>query len=164
MINDLKRQLGHDAHPMMQFIKYGTIGVMVTALHTLIFYLAGYFFFPCFKPDDIVFRFLGLSVALVSEETRALNASICNAIGFIPANVICYLLNRLFVFKPGRHHWTVEFLLFFSIAALCVIIATATQHLLIVHLHMQTTFAFLINITISLVINFAMRKFVVFKG
>jgi len=164
MINFLKRQLGHDAHPMMQFIKYGIIGVMVTALNIIIFYLAGYLLFPCFKPDDIVFEILGLSVIPISEETRAFNAIICNVIGFIPANIICYILNRLFVFKSGRHYWVIEFLLFFSIAALCVVIATATQTALIMYLHMQTTFAFLINITISLVINFAMRKFVVFKG
>jgi len=163
MINFLKRQLGHDAHPMMQFIKYAIIGVMVTALHTAIFYVAGYLFFPCFKPDDIVFRILNLSVEPISEATRAFNATICNAIGFIPANVTCYILNRLFVFKSGRHHVAVEFLLFFSIAALCIVIATAVQHALIVHLQMQTTFAFLINISISLAINFAMRKFVVFK-
>jgi len=164
MINFLKRQLGHDAHPMMQFIKYGVIGVMVTAFHTAIFYVAGYLFFPCFKPDDIVFAKLEISVTAISEETRMVNAAICNAIGFIPANVTCYILNRLFVFKSGRHHCVVEFLLFFSIAALCIVIATATQSALIKYLHMQTTFAFLINITISLVINFAMRKFVIFKG
>ena len=164
MINFLKRQLRQDAHPMMQFIKYGVIGVMVTALHTIIFYLAGYFFFPCFKPDDIVFTLLGLDVEPISETTRAFNATVCNAIGFIPANGICYILNRLFVFKPGRHHWVLEFLLFFSVAALCIVIATAVQTALIVYLQMQTTFAFLINIMISLVINFAMRKFVIFKG
>ena len=164
MLSNLKQQLGHDVHPLVQFIKYGIIGGVATAIHIVGFYLSGYLFFPCFKPDDIVFATLNLSVDAIPEATRAFNAGVCNAIAFVIANVVCYILNRQFVFKPGRHHWVVEFLLFFSVSALCIAIATAVQTALIVKWGMQTTFAFLINITISLAINFVMRKFVVFKG
>ena len=87
-----------------------------------------------------------------------------NDIGFVTSNIFCYILNRLFVFKPGRHHVLVEFLLFFAVSGISAALGTAIQTLMITQYGVQTTFAFGANIICALVINYAMRKFVIFKG
>ena len=109
-------------------------------------------------------RLLGLTAPPLSEASRAWNAGFCNAIAFVFSNILCYILNRLFVFKPGKHHWAIEFLLFFAVSALSMAIGTVVQTFLITHQGIQTTLAFGANIVCALFINYAMRKFVIFKG
>ena len=164
MLHLIKKQLGHDAHPLVQFIKYGIAGGLSTATHIVTFFFCGWFFLPCLTQDDITVKLLGLTAPALSEATRAWNAGCCNAIGFVISNILCYILNRLFVFKPGRHHWVLEFLLFFAVSGLSMVIGTAIQTFLITHQGMQTTLAFGANIVCALFINYAMRKFVIFKG
>jgi putative flippase GtrA len=159
-----KNLLGHDAHPLVQFIKYGIAGGLATATHIVAFFLCGWFLLPCLTQDDIAVRLLGLTAPAISEATRAWNAGFCNAIGFSVSNVLCYVLNRLFVFRPGRHHWVLEFLLFFAVSGISMVLGTALQTFLITRHGMQTTLAFGANIVCALLINYAMRKFVIFKG
>ena len=161
---NIKKFLEHDTHPLVQFIKYGIVGGMATATHIVTFFLCGWFFLPCLTQDDITVRLLGLTVPAITEGTRAWNAGICNGFGFVIANVFCYIMNRLFVFKPGRHHVLVEFLLFFAVSGISAVLGTAIQTFLITQYGMQTTLAFGANIICALAINYAMRKFVIFKG
>ncbi len=156
--------LSHDVHPAVQFIKYAIAGGMATAVHIVTFFLCGWLLLPCLTPDDIVVQLLGITVPTVSETARAWNAGFCNAIAFALSNTLCYLLNRVFVFKPGRHHWVLEFLFFFAVSGVSLTIGTAIQTFLITHQGMQTTIAFGANLVSSLLINYAMRKFVIFKG
>ena len=162
----LEKQLGHDASPLVQFIKYGIAGGAATATHILVFFLFGWFVFPCLTQDDIMPRLLGLTVpdAGVPETQRALRALYCSTIGFFFSNSLCYLLNRWFVFKPGRHHWAVELLLFFSASGLSLLVGSTIQTMLIRQFGLQTTVAFAANIFSALLINFAARKFLIFKG
>ena len=164
MIALLKKHLSHDAHPLVQFIKYGIAGGLATATHITAFFLCGLFFLPCLTQDDILVRLLGLTAPSISESTRVWNAGICNSIGFVIANAFCYALNRLFVFRPGKHHWSVEFLLFFAVSGISWAIGTTIQTVLIKYQGVQTTLAFGANIGCALLINYAMRKFVIFKG
>jgi putative flippase GtrA len=164
MIETFKKHLGHDAHPLMQFIKYGVVGGLATATHIVTFFLCSGLFLPCLKQDDIAVRLLGLAVPAISESTRLWNAGWCSAAGFTVSNVLCYVLNRLFVFKPGRHPWALEFLLFFTGSGVSMALGTALQSVLIKYHGAQTTWAFGTNIVCSLLINYAMRKFVIFKG
>ena len=164
MIALIKKHLSHDAHPVVQFIKYGIAGGMATATHITLFFLFGWFLLPCLTQNDIVVRLLGLTAPAISETTRVWNAGFCNALAFVGSNTLCYVLNRLFVFKPGRHHWVLEFLLFFAVSGVSMVIGTALQSFLIKCYGMQTTLAFGANIFCSLMINYAMRKFVIFKG
>lgn len=156
--------LGHDVHPAIQFVKYALVGGLATAVHIVIFFLCGWRLLPCLTSDDIVVRLLGLSVPAVSEGARAWNAGFCNGIAFLFSNLFCYLLNRLFVFKPGRHPWALELLFFLAVSAVSLIIGTTVQTFLISHQGVQTTIAFGANLVSSLLINYAMRKFVIFKG
>jgi len=164
MIALIKKHLRHDAHPAVQFIKYGIAGGMATATHIVTFFLFGFFLLPCLTQADITVKLLGLTAPAISEATRAWNAGFCNALAFLVSNTLCYVLNRLFVFKPGRHHWTLEFLLFFAVSGVSMVIGTAIQTFLISHQGLQTTTAFGANIVCALFINYAMRKFVIFKG
>jgi len=160
----IRKSLSHDAPPLVQFIKYGVVGGMATALHIVTFFLCGWLLLPCLTQDDIAVRLLGLTAPVLTPSTRAWNAGFCNAIGFVLSNTFCYVLNRLFVFKPGRHHWVTEFLLFFAVSGISMVLGTAIQTFLITQAGFQTTPAFGANIVCALFINYAMRKFVIFKG
>ena len=164
MIAHIKKHLSHEAHPVVQFIKYGIVGGMSTAVHIVTFFICGWFLLPCLSQGDIVLKLFGLTAPVISEATRAWHAGVCNAVAFVFSNVFCYILNRLVVFKPGRHHWVLEFLLFFGGSAVSMAIGTVIQTFLISHYGIQTTLAFGANIVCSLLINYAMRKFVIFKG
>jgi putative flippase GtrA len=156
--------LSHDAPPLVQFIKYGLAGGVATAVHILTFFIAGFYLFPCVGQDDILVRLLGLTAPVVEETLRARYAVFSNATAFMLSNTVCYIINRLFVFKPGRHHIFIEFLLFFAVSAVSVGIGTVLMGILIKEFGIQTTYAFGANILSSLAINYMMRKFFVFDG
>lgn len=156
--------LSHDAPPFVQFVKYGLAGGLATAVHVLTFFLVGFLLFPCVPADDILVRILGLAAPAVEEALRARNAAWSNVSAFLVSNAVCYVINRLFVFRPGRHHVVLEFLLFFAVSAVSVGIGTVLIWILVDRFGVQTTYAFGANILSSLAINYAMRKFFVFKG
>lgn len=156
--------LSRDANPVVQFLKYAVAGGIATAVHILTFFLAGFFVFPCVASDDILVRLFGLAAPVVEETLRARNAVFCNIIAFLVSNTVCYIINRLFVFKPGRHSMVVEFLLFFAVSAISVGLGTFLMGVLIDQFGIQTTYAFGANMVCSLAINYALRKFFVFTG
>jgi len=57
-----------------------------------------------------------------------------------------------------------EFLLFFAVSGISMVLGTTIQTFLITQAGVQTTLAFGANIICALFINYAMRKFVIFKG
>ena len=156
--------LSHDAPPFVQFVKYGLAGGLATAVHILTFFLVGFLLLPCVPADDIVVRILGLAAPAVEEALRARNAAWSNVAAFLVSNAVCYVVNRLFVFRPGRHHVALEFLLFFAVSAVSVGIGTVLIWILVDRFGVQNTYAFGANILSTLAINYAMRKFFVFKG
>ena len=156
--------LSHDAPPFVQFVKYGLAGGLATATHILAFFLVGFLLFPCVTPEDPLVKLLGLAAPAVEEALRARNAVLSNVCAFFVSNTVCYLANRWFVFKPGRHHVALEFFLFLAVSAVSMTIGTTLMDVLIRHFGMQTTYAFGANILSSLAINYVMRKFFVFKG
>ena len=162
--NDLKRQLGHEASPLVQFIKYGIAGGAATAANIVVFFLLGWLVLPCLTEADPLVKLLGLEVPGITEHARVWRAGICNTIGFVVSNLFCYLLNRLFVFKPGRHVWIVELLLFFAGSGISFVIGLGLQTVLIRYGGVQTTPAFAANIVAAVMLNYVTRKFLIFKG
>ena len=156
--------LSHDAPPFVQFVKYGLAGGLATATHVLTFFLVGFLLFPCVTPEDPLVKLFGLAAPLVDETLRARNAVFSNLVAFMVSNTVCYIINRMFVFKPGRHHVVIEFLLFLAVSAVSMTVGTTLMGLLIRNFGIQTTYAFGANILSSLAINYVMRKFFVFKG
>ena len=163
MTKTIKALLSHDAHPIVQFIKYGMVGGMSTVVHMTCFFLCGWFLFPCLAQDDNLVKLLSLSAPAIAEGVRASHSAYSNGVAFLISNTFCYILNILFVFKPGKHHPLVEFLLFFGVSAISMVIGTGIQTLLIAKLAMQTTIAFGANIFSSLFINYSVRKFFIFQ-
>lgn len=159
---------GESAHPAIQFAKYAVAGGAATAVHVATFFLAGWFLFPCLSENDIIVRllgrFAGIAAPAVDEARRAANALCCNVAAYFVSNTVCYVLNRIFVFKGGRHSMPVEIAMFFGVSAISTAIGTGLQTLLIARFGLQTTVAFAANLVSALTINYALRKFVIFKG
>ncbi len=156
--------LSHDAPPLVQFIKYGMAGGIATVTHVLMFFLAGFLLFPCVAETDPLVKLFGLVAPAVDEALRAKNAVFSNISAFFVSNTVCYIINRLFVFRPGRHHVVIEFFLFLAVSAVSMVIGTTLMGVLIQHFSVETTYAFGANIFSSLAINYVMRKFFVFNG
>ncbi|MGD9611599.1 MAG: GtrA family protein [Kiritimatiellia bacterium] len=156
--------LSHDAPPFVQFVKYGLAGGLATAVHVLTFFLVGFLLFPCVTPEDPLVKLFGLDAPEVVDALRARHAVYSNVLAFFVSNTVCYLANRWFVFKPGRHHVAIEFLLFLAVSAISMTVGTTLMGVLIQQFGIQTTYAFGANILSSLAINYVLRKFFVFKG
>ena len=169
MIDCLKKILSHDSGPFWQFVKYGAIGVMATLVQTGVFYALASTCFPCLTSDDVAVRYLGLPAAVFSGDeawyvSRGMLASYATAVGFFLANVFCWLMNRRFVFRPGKFRWYVEFGMFFGTSTVATVIALGAMKVLIDSFGMMTTFAVVVEVVVSFLVNFFVRKFFIFKG
>ena len=168
MIDRLKKILSHDSGPFWQFVKYGAIGVMATLVQTGVFYVLASTCFRCLTSDDVAVRYLGLPAAVFSGDeawyvSRGMLASYATAVGFFLANVFCWLMNRWFVFRPGKFRWYVEFGMFFGTSTVATVIALGTMKVLIDSFGMMTTFAVVVEVVVSFFVNFFVRKFFIFK-
>ena len=160
----VRRFLSHDSGVFAQFVKYGVIGVMATVVQMIGFYVLAATCLKCLGPDDWAVRLVGLPSVAITDGVRAFRAAVATAAGFTIANIFCWLMNRLFVFRPGRFRWYVEFGLFFGVAAMATVVALGVQSLLIKYAGLMTTAAVIVEIVVSFFFNFFIRKFVIFKG
>lgn len=132
----------------------------------LLFYLLAWLVFPALRatgPVAQVLGYMGLSVREVSEETLYRNYWIIKVICFIASNAVVYTLNVLFVFRGGRHRRVVEIGMFFAFSLLqfvfiwlgAVLIATFKWEVFYANVTMLLT---------AMLVNYVVRKKVVFKG
>ena len=161
---DHRRLLSHDAGPAVQFIKYAVAGGLATVTHIAIFFLIGWFLLPCLTANDPLVKLLRLTAPAIEGAIRTRHALYCNGIGFMIANFVAYILNRLFVFRPGRHHWLVEIGLFYAVSGISLVVGSTLMGVLIGRFGIATTLAFGANLVSALLINFAARKFLIFRG
>ena len=160
-----KKVLSHDSGPFWQFVKYGAIGVMATLVQTGVFYLLATTCLKCLGGDDVMVRYLGFApVAGITDGVRAFRFTVATSVGFVIANVFCWLMNRWFVFRPGKFRWYVEFGMFFGTSTVATVIALASSSALISFCGLMTTLAVLIEVIVSFMVNFFVRKFFIFKG
>ena len=165
MIGYVKKILSHDSGPFWQFVKYGAIGVMATLVQTGVFYLFATTCLKCLGADDVAVKHLGFAAADgLTDGVRAFRFSAATSIGFVIANVFCWLMNRWFVFRPGKFKWYVEFGMFFATSAIATVIALGVSSALIGWFGLMTTFAVFIEVVVSFLVNFFVRKFFIFKG
>lgn len=137
---------------MAQFIKYAVIGAFATLINVSVAEFCAYFVWPC------------VDSSLIEPALRATRAVYCNLAGFVIANIVCYLLNRRFVFEPGRHKAIIEFALFFLGSAFAILCGSAAIWLLIRAFDFSTHYSFIVNVLVSVLVNYVVRKFFVFKG
>lgn len=152
------------AHPVVQFCKYAAVGVLATLVNIAVFSVFAWRVFPCITADDFVVKLFGLVPPEIDEAARARLSAYCSVAGFVVSDVFCYLINRAFVFKPGKLPMWLEFLSFTAVGAFAAFLGTAIQAWLIAGFGVQTSAAFLVCILTSLAFNYVLRKFFIFKG
>ncbi len=155
---------GNDNHtPFIQFIKYGISGGISTVIHICLFYWMATKILPALNAHDVIASLLNLTVPEVSQSIRARNSMIDNTVAFLFSNLTAYIININWVFSPGRHHPVLEFLFFFAVSGIAILIGSTMMGFLIHTYGVTTTSAFLANVMASLLINFFIRKHVIFK-
>jgi len=160
--------MSRDVGPFWQFVKYGAVGVLSTLVQVAVFYICASFLFKCLGADDVAVRLFNFPSGNFDGNeawymSRGFLASVNTAIGFVVANIFCWLMNRAVVFTPGKFAWYKELLLFFGASAFAALIALWLMKVLIDTFGMMTTMAVLIEIAVSFLVNFAVRKLYIFK-
>ena len=164
-MNDLWQQfIGHEAGPLVQFIKYVLAGGVATAVDVFCFYTLSWKLLPAMKENDPVARLLKLKITPIDEQTRSRRFIINTIIAFIFSNFTAYLINIFWVFSAGRHAWWVELALFYAVSGASIFIGTTIGWVLIRVFHLSTTFSYVTKGIAALLINFVCRKFIIFKG
>ena len=181
-----KQFVQREASPLVQFIKYAICGVAAVIVHVSLFYTLSWLLIPALNEGDAFVRLLHLSVPPLSDAVRARNAMINNALAFVLSNLSAYLTNIFWVFESGREyppvdfvlakmglssrlklrsfiHRAVEIILFYVIAGIAVAIGTIIMGLQINKFQVTTTVAFITQSVVTVIINFALRKFLIFK-
>ena len=164
MFKAIRKILSHDCGPFWQLVKYGAIGVGATVIHTVVFYILASTCLPCLKADDWAVKLLSLPSAAVADSVRAWRFVIATALAFVAANIPCWILNRLFVFRAGRYFWLLELLFFMAVSGVAMALATGVSAMMINWFGMMTTLAVIVEVFVSFVFNFFIRKFVIFNG
>ncbi len=154
-----------DAHPVVQFIKYGLCGGVATVVDAGVFYALAWKVWPALQADDPVVRWMGLEGPFIADKALRLQHFLADrGAAFVVANFVVYVLNALWVFQPGRHARHVEIALFYAVSLLSVGSGLAVGAALIQFGDFSTSISYLANMVTCLLINFAGRKFIVFKG
>ncbi|VGO21036.1 GtrA family protein [Pontiella sulfatireligans] len=152
--------------PVAQLVKYVMCGGMSVAVDQAVFYLLAWLALPCLRSSDPAARFLewaGFAVQSVSEAELARNYWIIKGICFLASNAVVYTLNVLFVFKPGRHRKPVEILLFFGTSLFQFFFIWLGGVLITVY-NWEVTYSNVTMLMVSMMINYLIRKKLVFKG
>jgi putative flippase GtrA len=164
MRNLLNQFTGRQHSPLVQFIKYAIAGGIATVVHITLFYSCAFKLMPALTPTDPVAKLLHVQVGLVSDAVRARNSIIDNGVAFLFSNLTAYLINIYWVFESGRHNRVREILFFYLVSGISTAIGSALMGFLIHHFGVITTLAFGANAVVSLLINYALRKYFIFKG
>lgn len=156
---------GASAHPLVQFLKYGFVGGLATIVNAVSVFLFAWLVFRCVTESDPVVRLLGLTVQPMADEAaRARLANEAAVCAFLIANTFCYILNRKFVFVPGKLPVWREFLSFMAVGALALVVGMGASYLLIKYAGAETSIGLLANLVASMAFNYVLRKFFIFKG
>lgn len=153
--NELKVVLAalnsRDAHPVIQFIKYGICGVSAVIAHNAIVYLVG-IWIPFSESSGL------------SNAERSNNQIIANLIAFPFGNAVAYVTNALWVFTGGRHSRFREFTYFTIISLVSFLAGLLGGPLLVRYFNMSEHLAQAGFVLTSALVNFVCRKFFVFQN
>ncbi len=164
MRNFLSQFKGRQHGPLVQFIKYSIAGATATAVHICVFYLCACKILPALGPGDKLAGLLHLQVVALPDAVRGRNSAIDNLIAFIFSNLTAYVINVLWVFESGRHNRMVEIMFFYLVSGISTGIGSAIIWFLIGRFGITTTVAFGVSVLVSFMVNFVLRKYVIFRG
>lgn len=160
----LKKILENKDHRGIQFAKYVACGGLAFLTDLSVFYALAVFVVPTLTPDDVFVRLTGLHVDPISEGLRLRNFWIGKTSSFCCANIVAYVLNVLFVFKGGKHKVHHEIALFFVVSFVAFLLGTWSGDALIRFFGIQTTASTLTAVVFATLINYAGRKYFIFRG
>jgi putative flippase GtrA len=160
----LKKFLSHYAHPVLQFIKYGMAGGLAAVVDLVVTFFFSWKIFPALTSDDKLVTLFHLAITPVDESLRPLHYFISCFIALMFSNLTAFVSNVLWVFKPGRHSRRKELILFYIVSGISFIVGTGMATALIQFFGLMTSYAKIANIFASVMINYAGRKFWIFKG
>lgn len=168
-LEQFRRFNSHDAHPALQFVKYGIAGGIASGVNLAVFYACAWFLFPALTQDDPFVQGLGLlgievATPAMSDAVRSNRTMAGMAVAFVFSNLVAYLLNIAWVFRGGRHNRSLEVLLFFGSSGLSTLVGTVLAGALVRWTGLATTYAFVCNVVAAVSINYAARKYWIFKG
>lgn len=156
-----------EAHPAIQFIKYGIAGGIATGTHQVIFFGLALTVLPAMGTtglDAWLTELLRVEVDPIPAETMQLHYVINNVIGFVIANFVAYFINFHWVFHPGRHSRAIEVTLFFIVSIVSFLVGTLIGVLIMQVMGGAAVVSQIGNIFAAVMINFVCRKYIVFKG
>ena len=148
LVSLVKELLSHDAHPLVQFLKYGFAGGVATLTYAAVFTGVTETWFPV-------------------ESGSKINFTVASVIAFFPSNAVAYVMNILWVFKPGRHSRLKEVFYFLSASGFAFVVATLIGQVLVNQYDLVGLLRFValgVSIVVSVMVNYAARKFFIFKG
>lgn len=151
---------------LTQVVKYIISGGISVLVAQVTFYLLAWLVWPCMRATDPVARLLvaaGFSVQAVSEAELKRNFWIIMLICFLFSNAVVYVLNVLFVFNAGRYRRVVEVFLFFSFSLLQFLFIWIGG-ILISMFKWEVTYSNISMLLAGLVVNYLVRKHIVFRG
>ena len=151
-------------HAGLQFLKYALCGGVAFLADLAVFYLMAVFVFPALTENDFFVQWLQLEVEPLATAARLRNFWLGKTASFIVANLVAYVLNVLFVFKGGKHPRHHEVALFFAVSLVAFLLGTWTGDALIRFFGVQTTLSNLSAVFFAVLINYAGRKFFIFRG
>ena len=151
-------------HAGVQFLKYAFCGGFAMATDMLVFFLVAWLLFPALTENDIVVKIFHLHIVDVPEYMRTINFCLSNLIAFLISNLTAYILNVAFVFTPGKHSRWKEVGLFYLVSAISVGLGVGIGAILIQGFGLSTTVSYIAKAISTVLINYAARKFFIFKG
>jgi putative flippase GtrA len=155
---------GKEHGPLVQFIKYGIAGGAATAVDVIIFYIMAGFVFRALTPDDWAVRYLNLPAVELGNAVRANLVVVDSFIAFLFSNLVAYVTNVKWVFESGRHKRHVELAMFYAVSGTSIAVGVGIAYVLIRWFGLTSTVAFATKVIAAVMINYVMRKFVIFKG
>tara|TARA_R110002072_G_scaffold303004_1_gene491214 strand:+ start:10609 stop:11067 length:459 start_codon:yes stop_codon:yes gene_type:complete len=133
-----------------QWVRYLIAGAFTALVDLFGFHLLENFVLPC---DAIS----------ISEVARSRNFAIDKTVAFVIANALSYWINSRWVFDQGRHRPTTEAFLFFSVSLLSYFGGLQFGRLLITVLNTPGLIAAVACIVMATVLNYTIRKTMVFR-
>lgn len=149
--------ISRDAHPLVQFVKYGLCGVFAAVTHNGIMVALSLTLYPAGQGmlvDD----------QPISDALRSHNLVLNNALAWPFGTLVAYWLNIAFVFTPGRHSKLTEMAMFWVVSAIGFFPGAFVVQWLAEDMKLPSTVAQLGFVFTSVAVNFLTRKFVIFKS
>ncbi len=142
--------LSREAPFLIQFGKYGVCGVLSVIVFFIIVFLGESLFPESFGQE-------------LHGNLRARNIALLHLAAFLPSNFTAYALNRWLVFTPGRHSARKELILFTAVSFLSFALGEFLPFWLIKNANVPTFVVHLSFVLSSALVNFGVRKFLVFE-